>query len=268
MHELTTIGDYAVRPIERAGPVVRYAATHVVLPRRAIIELLEPDASRLDAMKLMRRACILEALQHPAVPRVYECGRLDGRPWIAIAHEDGLTLHDELLERRLEVRDVLTLVEELASFLAHAHARGVRHGAITPKAIVRAPVLRLQRWENALAHDTELASDALDARDDVFELGRTIALALAGGGRGPDALTRLVLRMLSADPAMRPTPHEIAASARALRSDIFIGELAFSPEALARDDEGLEIVVEYPEEDDEPILLDRRRSVATSHVHA
>lgn len=78
MQELTTIGDYEVRVIERVGTVVRYAATHVVLPRRAVVELLDLDAPRVDAMRLMRRACLLEALQHPAVPRIFECGRLDG----------------------------------------------------------------------------------------------------------------------------------------------------------------------------------------------
>jgi hypothetical protein len=53
MHELTTIGDYEVRVIGRVGAVVRYAATHVVLPRRAVVELLDLDAPRVDAMRLM-----------------------------------------------------------------------------------------------------------------------------------------------------------------------------------------------------------------------
>lgn len=252
---MQTIGDYTVEAVERIGSVVRYAATHVVLPRRAIIELLEPDASRLDAVKLMRRACILEALHHSAVPRIFECGRLNGRPWIAISHDDGLTLEDELQHRRLEVREVLTLLEDVASLLTHAHARGVLHGAISPMAIVRAPTLRLQRWENALVHDTELCT-TIDGRDDVFALGKTIATALAGFERGPDALTRLVMRMLAADPAMRPTPSEIATAAHALRDDIFLDD------AFTRPEEDAEIVVEYGDDvDDDYILLDQRRTI-------
>jgi serine/threonine protein kinase len=201
------------------------------------------------------------------VPRIFECGRLGGRPWIAIAHEDGTTLHDELQHRRLEVREVLALLEEVAAFLSHAHARGVLHGNITPLAIIRAPTLRLQRWENARIHDTDLVSEALDGCDDVFALGKTVSAALATPHAAPEALTRLLRRMLAVDPAMRPTAPELVKAARAIRDSIgFIDaiDVEHALEALPGDssEDGLEIEIEYPQDhdaDDEPILLDRRR---------
>ncbi len=266
MPELTTIGDYEVRELDRVGAIVRYAATHVVLPRRAVIELLDIDAPRVDAMRLLRRACILEALQHPATPRVFECGRLDGRPWIALAHEHGTTLHDELGHRRLEVREALTLLEELAAFLSHAHARGVLHGNIAPTAIVRTPTLRLQRWENARVHDTELSSDAIDGRDDVFALAKTVHEALARPDAVPEAFAQLLARMLASDPRMRPTAPEVVSSVRAIRDAIgsIDEDVDRALDALSSDadDDGPEIVIEYPvesdDEEEECILLDRR----------
>lgn len=262
MHELETIGDYEVRVIERVGSVVRFAATHVVLPRRAIIELLASDAPRTDAIKLMRRACILEALQHPAVPRVFECGRLDSRPWIAIAHEQDSTLHDELKHRGLEVREALTLLEEMAAFLSHAHARGVLHGNITAIAIVRAPTLRIQRWENARARHS---AGAIDGREDVLALGKTMWAALARPEAVPEGLARLLQRMRADDPATRPTAPEVVSGVRALRDaigSIDDNELDHVIEGLATDgdDEGPDIVIEYPTNDDEEeyILLERR----------
>lgn len=257
MQELTTIGDYQVRVLDRVGAVVRYAATHIVLPRRAVVELLESDAPRVDALRLMRRACILEALQHPAVPRIFECGRLEGRPWIAISDEDGPTLHDELQQGRLEVREVLTLLVEVAALLAHAHARGVLHGDITPSAIVRAP-LSLLRWENAHLHDTELMSDAIDGRQDVFDLGKTISAALRPDV--PEALKRLLGRMLAVDPGARPTASEVVDAARALRDDLgALHEVEVDRvlEALAGEDEEPDIAIEYPTVEDECILLER-----------
>ena len=259
MDELTTIGDYEVRVIDRVGAVVRYAATHIVLPRRAVVELLEVDAPRAEAMKLMRRACILEALHHPAVPRVFECGRLDGRPWIATSAGDGPTLEDELRDRRLEVREALTLLEELAAFLSHAHARGVLHGNITPGAIVRAPALGLLRWENARLHDTELMSDAIDGRQDVFDLGKTIASALPTSI--PAALKQLLSQLLSPDPELRLTAAEVAIRARELRHPIESIEELDRMLAALDDDADAEIQIEYPPEDtdggDDFILLER-----------
>ncbi|CAN5922484.1 hypothetical protein BH11GEM2_BH11GEM2_33360 [soil metagenome] len=269
MQQLTTIGDYQVREIERTGAVVRYEALHVVLPRRAVVELVEPGAPRVDVLRLMRRACILEALQHPAVPRVFECGRLDGRPWIAIADDQGTTLEDELKHRKLEVREVLTLLEEVAAFLSHAHARGVLHGNITPTAIVRAPTLRLQRWENARIHDTELSSDAIDGRDDVFALGRTLCVALSRPGAAPEALRDLLSRMLAADRALRPTAVEVVASARAVRDAIGAIDVDRALDALGADDDddGMEISIEHPTvDDDEDLILLQRRRIPTETV--
>ncbi len=256
--ELTTIGDYEVRVIGRVGSVVRYQATHVVLPRRAVVEMVELDAPRADAMRLMRRACILEALQHPAVPRVYECGRLDGRPWIATSHEHDATLADELQHRRLEVREALTLLEDVGAFLSHAHARGVLHGNIAPNAIVRAPTLRLLRWENARLHDTELLSDAIDGREDVFALGKTISSALAKPSAAPEALKRLLVRMLSPDPAGRPTASEVVSAVRAMLD--VIGSIDRVLEAFASDAELAipETVIELDDSNDDCILLERR----------
>ncbi len=146
---------------------------------------------------------------------------------------------------------MLTLLEEAAAVLSHAHARGVLHGNITPMAIVRAPTLRIQRWEDACIHDTELSSDAIDGRDDVFALGTTVFAALARPDAAPEALNRILVRMLAVDPALRPTAPEVVTAARALR------------DALATDVDGEvpEIVIEYPAmpaDDDEPILLERR----------
>jgi hypothetical protein len=253
MQELTTIGDYEVRVLERTGAVVRYVATHVVLPRRAVIELLDVDAPRVEAVKLMRRACILEALQHPAVPRVFECGRLHGQPWVAIADEQGTTLHDELQQRRLGVREALTLLEEMAAVLSHAHARGVLHGNITARTIVRAPTLMLQRWENARVHDTDLSSEVIDMCDDVFDLGKTISAALAKPDAAPKTVTRLLSRMLATDPAMRPTAPELATAARSIRDAIG------SIDEVDVDQLFQALAVDVESDDQEPILLDRPR---------
>src|SRR5678815_928881 len=79
------IGDYVVeREVAYEASAIAYFATHVVLPRQAHIKVAHPGP-RAAAIQLLREACILEALSHPGVPRVYECGVLaDRRPWCSI----------------------------------------------------------------------------------------------------------------------------------------------------------------------------------------
>src|SRR3954471_15540370 len=97
------LNDYLVEHELPAKPgQVAYAATHALLPRRARLLSLHPTFTGLQpiAVQLMHEACILEALHHPGVPRVYECGMLaDRRPWIAVELIEGPTLAVELATR-------------------------------------------------------------------------------------------------------------------------------------------------------------------------
>lgn len=238
MLERTKIGDYEVQQVVVVAGVVRYEATHVVLPRRAIIEVLEPTASRMLAVRLMRHACILEALHHPGVPRVFECGMLEGRPWIAFERTDGITLESDLRARRLDVSEVLDVIEQVATILTHSHARGVLHRDITPSAIIRDARrghVVLQGWANACTLDTELpgllrgthryrAPELLhdrpaDVRADIFALGRIAYEALTGRAPFHPGLATLITDMVSEDPTSRPAAAEVVARVRAIRAE-------------------------------------------------
>ena len=80
------IGDYVIDRDLDDG----YMATHVLLPRRVRLDVMHPTFAGLRpvAVRMMREACILEALRHAGVPRVFEVGVIaeaqTSRPWIAI----------------------------------------------------------------------------------------------------------------------------------------------------------------------------------------
>lgn len=245
MHALTKIGDYQVGEPVVVASVVRYAATHVVLPRRATIEMLDAHAPRGAAIRLMRHACILEALHHPGVPRVFECGMLDGRPWVAFECGEGTTLEAELRTRPLTADEVLDVIEQAAAILAHAHARGVLHRDISPTHVIRDPrrsgAIALHGWGHACTHDTELPPPLrgttryhapelvhdrpTDGRADVFALGMIALQAL----QVPDAPERadvevesigvasLIAAMIADEATLRPSAKEVLASVRAIR---------------------------------------------------
>src|ERR1700748_1918845 len=106
-----------------------YRATHRGLPRSARVAILKPEhvGSRDAEVQLMREACVIETLHHAGVPRIYECGVLDRRPWVASDQIAGISLEVAAARRPLPTGDAIAVVRDAAAILAHAHGRGVVH---------------------------------------------------------------------------------------------------------------------------------------------
>jgi eukaryotic-like serine/threonine-protein kinase len=87
------IGNYRIEvELECDGLGVTFRGVHQVLPRRSIIKVMHAT-SQTRVGHTLREACMLDALQHPGVPRVYESGLLpDRRPWFAFELIEGGTL--------------------------------------------------------------------------------------------------------------------------------------------------------------------------------
>ena len=222
----TRIGDYVIdRDLGFA-----YEAAHVLLPRRARLDVLQATSasSRVIAVRMMREACILEALHHPGVPRVYEVGMLaDRRPWVASELVAGALLAEA--PPVLPAGEVIALVRDVAEVLAHAHGRGVAHRNLSPYAISRCDGSRgfgvcVTQWSDARAHDGKEADRAYAA--DVFALGAIAYKLLAGSERRTAGarVMALVDDMLVADSLSRPTAAEICARARLIIDSVARGE--------------------------------------------
>ncbi len=190
------IGDYVVEQdlaFEETGMV--YLGKHVVLPRRAAIKVMHSSDAwiRQVAVQMLKEACLLEALSHPGVPRVFECGVLaDRRPWIAIEHIDGDSIGSLIASSPMAVADVVVMIRDVADILEHIHARGVVHRKLTAEALIRTPGRRsfvmIRHWANACALDAQTARQ-IDPRDDVRELGLIALRALTGAHA--DSVVRL-----------------------------------------------------------------------------
>lgn len=232
------IGDYTVvceLGTEETGVV--YEASHVVLPRRARLKVMHGGTwVRQTAMQMIREACMLEALQHPGVPRVYECGVLpDRRPWTATEWIEGVTLATQMENGPLPLADVVVMLRDVAELLVHAHSRGIVHRKLTAEAIVRTPNrptgVVVQQWDQSSSVDSEVRI-AIDTRDDVHALGVIAFIALAGSLPSntrstaeccpgvPLELASLVDHMLTPDPTMRPSSEDVRNRARWLAATI------------------------------------------------
>jgi serine/threonine protein kinase len=226
---------------------IAYRATHRVLPRSARVAILKPEhvGVRHAEVQLMREACVVETLHHAGVPRVYECGVLDRRPWVASEQVAGVAIEDAAAKRPLPIGDAIAVVRDAAAILAHAHRRGVVHRDITPRSILRTaqrgfPVC-ITGWGDAAIHGTALprtddpaarfyrAPEAADgdrgsSAADVFALGAVMfeaaTLVLPEPVQKfpgvPPAFHQLLARMLARSDGDRPTADAVHADAARL----------------------------------------------------
>ena len=216
------IGDYRVeRELRSDDTGVIYEAEHLVLPRRAAVKVTH-HGSRSVAVQMMREACVLEALAHPGVSRVYECGVLpDKRPWVARELIEGTSLGELMQSGAIAVADLVVLVRSVAEILQHAHARGVVHHRLGEGAVMKTPKRAfpycVRGWADVVVHDSERGADA---SADIHALGVLAYRALTGAPPAPNAsaqdqcpaapaeLTSLIDQMLG-DSRWRPTAGEV-----------------------------------------------------------
>ncbi|HEX5060801.1 MAG TPA: hypothetical protein VFV99_15640 [Kofleriaceae bacterium] len=251
----TRVGEFVIEArLGARGTGHLYAATHLVLPRRATIHVLPPaeGPARTVALELLRAACIVDAIDHPGMPRVFECGMFpDHRPWIASERIEGQTVATMLDSRRVSLGDVIAIVRDVAAVIAEAHRRGLVHGHITPAAIVFTPRGRrfpicLVDWVGARTHDStaplplvvgspyvapEQANGIrIDDRSDVYSLGRigSALLDCVTGDEQSPMLVALLDSMTADDRDVRPASEYVEQTAAWLA-----GQLPAQPVAVA-----------------------------------
>lgn len=249
----TRVGEFVIEAILGArGTGHIYKATHLVLPRRATIHVL-PAADgpvRNVALDLLREACIVDAVDHPGMPRVFECGMLpDRRPWIASELIEGVTVAHLLEARRVSLNEVIALVRDVADILAESHRRGLVHCSVAPTSIVipaqpRRFALCLVDWVAARVHDStaplpmvvgsryvapeQASGTSVSGRSDVYSLGRIgrDLLDCATTNDVPPMFAALLESMLADDPSARPSSAEVRNTAAWLASQLAPTEMA------------------------------------------
>ena len=226
-----------------------YRALHVATQQCVHLDVRAADEWREQAVRGLRAATLVGALTHPGVARIVAVGGwtppgapggvlADRRTWLASELAEGVPLGDVLARRQLTVDETIALVHDLAEVLAHAHERGLVHGAIQPYAIImrtgeRPFAISLGGWGDVRAPDSvpaaaplftvytapELVRGVFDGRADSYALGVLAHRALTGRfpttpewlDGAPDSFASLIVRALALEPAGRPTAAELMA---------------------------------------------------------
>ena len=129
----TQLSTYKIEKLLGAGGMGEvYLARDTKLNRSVALKILPwhflADTDRLERFR--REARALSSLNHPNLITIYEVGEADGLHFIATEFVEGQTLSS--LRDKLSLKELLSIVAQVAEALAAAHRSGVVHRDIKP----------------------------------------------------------------------------------------------------------------------------------------
>jgi serine/threonine-protein kinase len=183
-----------------------YKARDTMMDRFVAIKVLSStvDASDDFLKRFQREIRIAGSLNHPNVVCAYDAGKADGMPYLAMELVMGETLKDRLKRKgRMAETTALEIIRQVASGLAHAHAKGLVHRDIKPANILLdrsgVPKVADMGLAKSVNEDEKLTRTGvalgtpqymppeqatgdkqLDHRSDIYSLGATLYHLLTG----------------------------------------------------------------------------------------
>jgi len=214
-----TVGPYRLlRAIGRGGMGAVWLAERVDgAPKRQVaLKLPLLAAQPLMRQRLAIERDILAALEHPHIARLYDAGvDASGQPYLALEYVEGEAIDAYCRGRALGIDARLALFVQVASAVAHAHAKLVLHRDLKPGNILV----------------------TADAQARLLDFG--IAKLLQDDPPGDGALTQMAGRALTPDYA---APEQILGQPMTVASDVYsLGVVLFElltgerPYRLAQD---------------------------------
>ncbi len=132
----TDVGGYIVDgELGRGGMGVVYSATHPVIGKRAAIKVLKPSLSNNPATieRFIREARSVNAIGHPNIVDIFDFDMLpDGRRFLVMDLLEGESLRQRVKRGPLHVHEAAIVIDEIASALDAAHAKGFIHRDLKP----------------------------------------------------------------------------------------------------------------------------------------
>jgi serine/threonine protein kinase len=238
-----------IEEVGRGGFAAVYKAVDTTLDRTVALKVLAPHLlwDPTFVQRFQREAKVAANLDHPNIVTIHEVSQVEGVYFIAMQFLEGQTVSQILeAEGPLPISRVQAIIEQIASALNYAHARGFVHRDVKPSNIIVADDGRATLTDFGLVkagEGTKLSTTGvvfgtpeymspeqaegkkLDARSDVYSLGVVLFEMLAG--RAPflaDTTPAVMYKHVHEPPPLDELP-----------SDLPQGAVAMVEKALAKD---------------------------------
>ena len=232
----TPFGRYEIRSLLGVGGMGEvYLAYDSQLRRQVAIKLLQTELTKnkVRLARFEREAYAASSLNHPNIMTIYEIGEQNGKHFIAAEYIDGESLRQHMTRSRMELREMLAIVSQVADALSAAHEAGIIHRDIKPENVmvrrdgyVKVLDFGLVKLAQETEVEAELNTEAptigalvdtepgviigtaqymspeqargleVDARSDIWSLGATLYEMVAGKRPFEGATTTDVLAMI------------------------------------------------------------------------
>src|SRR5690242_3114717 len=134
-------GFRILREVDQDSLGTLYEAEHPRLHRKVALRTIGPSAARdvSHSRRFLLELRSYVALEHPAIPRLYELAYQGDCPYLVTEIIPGKTLDDELADgARRDPLGVIELLGPIASALDYAHSRATVHRDVKPANILLA----------------------------------------------------------------------------------------------------------------------------------
>ena len=129
------VGKYRIlAELGRGSMGAVYKAQDVYVGRFAAVKLISASTMRDQEAqaRFEREGRAMEALAHPNICTIFDVGRWQGRPYLAMEWLQGKTLGERIQQGPMGRQEALQVAIPVLEALAAAHAKGIVHRDIKP----------------------------------------------------------------------------------------------------------------------------------------